>query len=111
VKLRQFAEGDGGSVIAGVRGGTPVPFASGTLNVLHTFGSEEVALVDLPSGEAARVKSRAPGIEVLVLDGALSIDGRELRRYGWFRSPATVATLRANASARAYLKRGHLPVK
>lgn len=75
--------------------------------VLHDT-HELVHLVRLHAGDS-RPLDFSDGVEVFVVDGDLQLDEMSHQRWGWSRRPgAGTLSLRSDAGATLYVKRGHL---
>lgn len=82
-----------------------------TYKMLHTFKQERVSLERWEPGHAIRYPVLTGGLELFILEGALSDGDRDYPAGSWCRYPSGVAlTLTAGAEGvQLYLKRGHLP--
>lgn len=112
VKLRQFEPHDLSWVkldTAGKENWTEEPTGLRRMP-LHRFGSERVSSVEIPPGTTASEVCPG-GAELLVIEGAVQVNGAQLRAGCWLRLPAG-AQLALNGtdaqSARIWLKEGHL---
>lgn len=78
---------------------------------LHEDAREIVTYSRLDAGATLR-SDASGGIEMLVLDGAVTVDGQLLERHGWLRLPeGQKLQARAGAhGARIWMKTGHLPL-
>ena len=77
---------------------------------LYEDAREIVTYSKLDAGATLR-SDASGGIEMLVLDGAVTVDGQRLERLGWLRLPEG-RTLLATAGphgAKLWMKTGHLP--
>ncbi len=112
VKLRQFQPDDRQRVIVDTRATDQSrPDAQGHAWLeLHRHGSERVRLCMLCAGAAPLQLTDAGGVELLVLEGEVQIDGEVLRPPHWLRLPAGAAcTLEPSGHCRLWIKQGHLP--
>lgn len=69
---------------------------------------EEVSFVEITGGQTLRVTAAAAGVELIVLDGVLGVEGREMSQWDWLRLPDDGADLRAERATSTWLKTGHL---
>ncbi|AER56367.1 anti-ECFsigma factor, ChrR [Pseudoxanthomonas spadix BD-a59] len=77
---------------------------------LHEDARETVTYSRLDAGATLR-SDASGGIELLVLDGAVTVDGQLLEKHGWLRLPEghkLLATAGAHG-AKLWMKTGHLP--
>lgn len=77
---------------------------------LHEDDRETVTYSHLEAG-AILTSDAAGGIEMLVIDGSVTVDGNELAKHAWLRLPEGTA-LSAIAGAdgtKIWMKTGHLP--
>lgn len=115
VKLRQFAPEDGTRVVvdsnrAAWRDGAQGGSQSGIRVLpLHTFGEERVRLLRLAPGATMKDESLPGGMEILVIDGGIDIDGARYGKWAWIRLPPGASpTLRGGDGGTIYVKTGHL---
>lgn len=113
VKLRQMQpEEQTRLVVPPVTGWIGETLADGrSRRLLHAcpFGLEVVALERVPQGYDGPELPAPRGEELLVLKGAVIIDGREWPTGSWLRRPAGHRTrLRSSEGATYWVKRGHL---
>ena len=88
----------------------PVAGQSGISSCILHKDMRETVRFERWSFDAARGLQEAGGIELLVLEGLILMDGQELGRHSWVRLPAG-KPLRANAGkngAKVWIKTGHL---
>jgi hypothetical protein len=72
---------------------------------------EDVDLWRLPPGDSAMVEMYPGGVELFVIEGAISESGQECPAGSWLRRPAgAVVDLSSQAGALIYRKTGHLPL-
>ncbi|MCB9959017.1 MAG: cupin domain-containing protein [Rhodospirillaceae bacterium] len=77
---------------------------------LYDGASETVVLERLAPGGDLGEEAGHGGLEILVLDGVLTVDGVNRGRHTWLRVPAgTAVALASNGGARWWAKRGHVP--
>lgn len=77
---------------------------------LYDGAHETVVLERLAAGADLGVETGHGGLEILVLDGALTVDGVARGRHTWLRLPAgTAVTLASGSGAVWWAKRGHVP--
>jgi len=105
VKLRQFQPGDHAHVVVPRPRGA---FEGVRRTELHRFDAEEVAFVEMAAGATHVLRARAEGLELLMLDGALRVEGWELTRWDWLRLPSCEVTLAAHEPTALWVKTGHL---
>ncbi len=111
VKLHQFSSGDQQQVRINTRRTTWLP-GQGGLEVmpLHSFESEQVALVRWPAGERFLPHRHAGGEEIYVISGEFC---DELGRYpagSWIRSPhMSLHNPFVDQQTLIWVKVGHLP--
>lgn len=88
VKLNQFDGHDASSVVIDTTAPAWLP-STGGLHImpLHTFGSEQVALVTCSEGECFQYENLAGGQEVLVLSGVLQDEFGTYPTGTWLRTP------------------------
>jgi anti-sigma factor ChrR (cupin superfamily) len=112
VKLRQFDPLDLSSVVVDTSDAGLWPERAAEappILELHEFGSERVAMIRLAAGEAFPIGAHPGGVEILVVDGAISDQGRKLGRESWLRFPADQAVrLSAAEDSLLWVKTGHL---
>ncbi|WP_299565585.1 cupin domain-containing protein [uncultured Sulfitobacter sp.] len=110
VKLWQFDMADRTQFHKDMEAGLGAPTEGVATTVLHRDTREVVTYSKLEAGAA--MTSQAPGgIEVLVIGGAVTVDGETLKRNDWLRLPdgeALTATA-GDQGARLWIKTGHLP--
>lgn len=76
---------------------------------LHVFGRERITMQNLADGATLPIDAEAGGTELLVIDGALGLEGETFPAWSWLRFPAGDAvTLTATAATRLWVKSGHL---
>jgi hypothetical protein len=108
VKLRQFDPQDLTPVVIDTR--NPDSWESADELPLHTFGSEQVAMIRLSTGQNFKPGPDASGIEIFVVSGSIRFGDEELQAESWLRFPGNYAAeLVAQEDCRLWLKRGHLP--
>lgn len=98
-QLRKEMEAELGALVDGVASAR-----------LYEDAREIVTYSKLDAGATLR-SDASGGIEMLVLDGAVTVDGQRLERLGWLRLPEG-RTLLATAGphgAKLWMKTGHLP--
>ncbi|GAB4371019.1 MAG: cupin domain-containing protein [Elainellaceae cyanobacterium] len=77
---------------------------------LHSFGSENVALVKWAPGTQFKHHSHSGGEEIFVLDGVFEDDFGVYPRGTWLRNPSgSRHTPFSQSGALIYVKTGHLP--
>jgi anti-sigma factor ChrR (cupin superfamily) len=109
VKLRQFDRHDLRRVVVDTRNAGWKEAGGVRRLALHEYGSERVELLDLSAGARIEPEAAEVGIEYLVIDGRVTVGGRELGRWSWVRLPPGSETeLHAAELTRLYRKRGHL---
>ncbi len=88
--------------------GTPVDGVATA--VLHEDARERVLYCEADQGANLRLDENA-GIEMLVLKGALRIDGDTLRKGSWLRLPegSNLNAVAGQDGAKVWIKTGHLP--
>jgi len=112
VKLRQFDPGDTARIV--IDPGTAEWHAAKAPGVstlhLHTFADETVSMARFAPGAVLRDQTYAGGLELLVIDGEIALDGISHHRWDWMRRPAsTKLDLASSDGGTIYLKTGHLP--
>jgi quercetin dioxygenase-like cupin family protein len=111
VRLWQFRADDRAQTVRQPREGQQVPPRAGATaaTILFDDGHEEVRFEDWQAGANVTVEN-TKGLEFLLLDGGLTVDGETLEPQAWGRLPAGRA-LQAQTShegARVWIKRGPL---
>ena len=92
VKLRQFAPGDGASVVIDTTRFGPARTDDAVgVRLLHRCRSEEILLVDGSAGRVVEFDAAKVPRECLVIDGTIDVGERRLTRLGWLRMPASRA--------------------
>jgi hypothetical protein len=77
---------------------------------LEAYPARSTALLRLASGQALPADPARDGLEVLVVEGAVTVDGAPLGQYGFVRRPRSPApAVTASAEALLFVKRGHIP--
>jgi len=111
VKLRQFDSQDLTPVVVDTQ--NPDLWQSGEFAdylSLHSFGSEQVAMVRIAAGQHYSSAANPNGIEILVVSGSIRHGKQVLPGESWLRfPPAMAADLQALDESVLWLKRGHLP--
>jgi hypothetical protein len=85
VKLRQFQPDDLTQMVVSLD--HEIPATGQKLKVLHEHDDEVVAELLVAAGEQVILASRAVPQELLVLEGSVAMNDRELGRWDWFRRP------------------------
>jgi anti-sigma factor ChrR (cupin superfamily) len=87
VKLNQFAAEDKQKVVIDTKN-TGWRAGHGNLEVmpLHTFGTENIALVKWPAGEKFLPHSHYGGEEILVLEGVFKDEDGDYPKHTWLRN-------------------------
>lgn len=109
VKLRQFDQADRMHCRTPMRDSLPTKVDGVATGVLHRDKREEVSFTQLDAG--AMLHSDAlGGIELLVIDGTVAVDGEHLSRNAWLRLPdgEPLDALAGADGARLWMKTGHL---
>ena len=77
--------------------------------VLHEDDRETVTFSRLDAG-ASLTSDATGGIEVLVIEGAITVGDETLGKHGWLRLPdgATLTATAGADGARVWMKTGHL---
>lgn len=112
VKLRQFDPNDLERVVIDpAKAAWEAAGAAGVRRLaLHQFGTESVSMLRLKPGAAQPAHSYPAGIEVLVLDGEIVIDGVSRHPWDWLRRPdGAELALSSVTGGTVFLKTGHLP--
>lgn len=88
VRLWQFREGDAVQIVRQPGEGEPAPEREGACSaqVLFDDGAERVSIEKWSEDAEIRVENRR-GLELLVLSGALEIDGQACGAQSWLRLP------------------------
>ena len=110
VKLWQFDEHDRKQFSLDMNALNPADRGNGTAGVeLHQYGTEIVSYEEWQAGTLVELTDPR-GVEVLVLEGTVSLDDKTFVRSDWLRLPAgNSAGLTAGLDgARLWIKRGHL---
>jgi anti-sigma factor ChrR (cupin superfamily) len=110
VKLRQMQPTERERVVVDTGAAAFQPAAEPGVEriALHADVHEQVAVERLAPGATVPL-ALSGGTEILVLDGALTGDGRELSAGSWLRLPSTsVSRLSATSRCVYWVKRGHL---
>ena len=111
VKLRQFDRNDRARVVVDTTDAEWLPGLVPGLAVLplHSYGEENVALVDWSPGTRFPRHAHPGGEEILVLDGQLRDEEGRYPRGTWLRNPpGSIHTPDAPDGALIYVKTGHL---
>ena len=111
VKLRQFDPADSARIVIDPSAAdwtkATAPGVS-TLH-LHAFADETVSMARFAPGAVLRDQIYAGGLEMLVIDGEIALDGISHHRWDWLRRPAgTKLDLASSDGGTIYLKTGHL---
>lgn len=113
VKLRQFDPADLAPVVidSGDAGLWQCDEAGLTSYLkLHEFDTENVQMLRLPKGSDYSLAVGEGGVEVLVISGSISFEGKKLSDESWLRLPTgTNMLLLANSATTLWMKSGHLP--
>ena len=110
VKLWQFDMADRTQFHKDMEAELGAPTEGVATTILHRDAREVVTYSKLEPG--AVTTSQAPGgIEVLVIGGAVTVDGETLKRNDWLRLPdgETLTATAGDQGARLWIKTGHLP--
>lgn len=112
VKLRQFDDADRIPVVIDTADQSlwSTDDASGGRRLdLYQFGTEMVAMLQLPCGFEAARRTGAGGLEWFLISGALSIDNSRYEPETWFRfPPGDSVRLQACTDCLIWQKSGHL---
>jgi hypothetical protein len=77
---------------------------------LEAYPARSTALLWLAPGQALPADPARDGLEVLVVEGAVTVDGAPLGQYGFVRRPRSPApAVTASADTLLFVKRGHIP--
>jgi len=77
---------------------------------LEAYPTRSTALLHLMPGQALPADPARSGVEILVVEGIISVDGAPLRQYGYVRRPRDpVPLVTAGTDALLFVKRGHIP--
>ncbi|MAU51439.1 MAG: cupin [Roseovarius sp.] len=109
VKLWQFDMNDRTQLRKDMEAGLGAPVDGVASARLHEDDREVVTFHSLDSG--ATLTSKAPGgIEMLVIDGSVTVQGENMERNGWLRLPdgATLSATAGAEGAKLWIKTGHL---
>jgi anti-sigma factor ChrR (cupin superfamily) len=112
VKLHQFDSGDSRMVVADTSAARFLPGLVPGLSVLplHSFGTENIALVRWAAGTIFQPHTHPGGEEILVLDGEFADDQGCYPAGTWLRNPPGSRHLpRSETGCTIYVKTGHLP--
>ena len=113
VKLRQFDARDLEPVVADTLSEDNWQWneqAGAEYRALHQFGTEQVAMLRIGSGQSIEMAVGRGGLEWLLVSGSLQIDDRSYVTESWFRFPAGDAfRMTAIDDCLVFQKRGHLP--
>ena len=110
VKLWQFDMADRTQFHKDMEAELGAPTEGVATTILHRDAREVLTYSKLEPG--AVTTSQAPGgIEVLVIGGAVTVDGETLKRNDWLRLPdgETLTATAGDQGARLWIKTGHLP--
>ena len=109
VKLWQFDLADRTQFSKNMEAELGAPVAGVATARLHEDERESVTYHKLDAG-AALASEAAGGIELLVIDGAITVDGEVLGRHDWLRLPdgQRLAARARSKGARVWMKTGHL---
>ncbi|MET4103931.1 hypothetical protein ABIE58_003379 [Roseovarius sp. MBR-78] len=109
VKLWQFDMADRTQIRKDMEAGLGAPVDGVASARLHEDDREVVTFHRLDPG--ATLTSKVPGgIEMLVIDGGVVVQGENMERNGWLRLPdgATLSATAGAAGAKLWIKTGHL---
>jgi anti-sigma factor ChrR (cupin superfamily) len=112
VKLRQMDEGDQTRVVIDTAATPWLPGLVGGLEVmpLHSFATENVALVRWAPGTAFPAHGHPGGEEIFVLEGVFADEQGTYPAGTWLRNPAGSShTPFSREGCTIYVKTGHLP--
>jgi anti-sigma factor ChrR (cupin superfamily) len=80
--------------------------------IFEDFPARSTILVHLAAGTALRADPARTGIEILVVEGQIEIDGIALGTHGYVRRPVEPEpTVIATTDAVLFVKRGHIPAE
>jgi hypothetical protein len=77
---------------------------------LHEDDRETVTYNHLEAG-AILTSGAAGGIEMLIIDGSVTVDGTELAKHAWLRLPEgkSLSAIAGSDGTKIWMKTGHLP--
>ncbi len=111
VKLHQFSAADTDPVCIDTRNVPFQPIGATGVEVLplHRFGSEDVRMLRLSPEADPLDLPMSGGGEIMVVDGAVHLDGETLPAGSWLRRPPeTRVRMSAPTGALIWVKTGHL---
>lgn len=109
VRLWQFRADDRQQVVVPAGGGKKLPFRNGVSAATQLFDDEyEKILIEEWEPNANVVINNSEGLELLVYQGAIQMDGELLAAPGWLRLPQGIAlhTQAGNEGAKVWMKLG-----
>jgi anti-sigma factor ChrR (cupin superfamily) len=112
VKLRQFDPDDATRVVIDTTAAAWSPGLMSGLEVLplHSFGTEEVALVRWAAGTVFDRHSHPQGEEIFVIEGVFEDEHGQYPAGSWLRNPPGSSHTPFSAEGcLIYVKTGHLP--
>ena len=110
VKLWQFDMEDRNQLRKNMADELGSPVGGVATAILHEDARETVTYHHLASGASLDIDADG-GVELLVIDGALSEGGDALRKGSWLRIPegGELHAVAGHAGAQVWMKTGHLP--
>lgn len=113
VKLRQFDAADLEPVVADTMGDENWQRDERTgaeYRALHQFGTEQVAMLRIGSGQSLKIDVGEGGLEWLLVSGSLQFENASYTTESWFRFPAGDSFgMTAIEDCSLFQKCGHLP--
>ena len=111
VKLRQFDAADLERVVVDPATAAWKTEDRGIAHLaLHQFGAETVSMLHFEPGIARPAQAYPLGLELLVLDGDVVVDGVSRHPWDWLRRPVGAELALSSVSGgTVFLKTGHLP--
>lgn len=110
VKLWQFDMEDRNQFRVTMADALPAPVKGVSTAVLHKDDRETVTYSHIDAGAGFNIAD-AGGIEVLMIDGGLTVAGERLEKGSWLRLPEgeALAGVAGPEGAKVWVKTGHLP--
>ncbi|MFA5730884.1 MAG: cupin domain-containing protein [Acidithiobacillus sp.] len=110
VKLWQFDMADRNQFRKNMDAERSAPMDGVATAKLHEDDREIVTYGKLEAG-ATLTSDASGGIELLVIDGAVTVDGEVLEKHAWLRLPEgqNLSAMAGDDGAKIWMKTGHLP--
>ena len=109
VKLRQFHPQDNAYIRVNTKESDWKEFKNFKILPLHSFGTENTALIEVTGKTDLWDHSFSRGVEVFLIGGSLTVNGHDLQPQTWFRSPKDQRMQCSSKGCKFLIKTGHLP--